>query len=264
MSVIYEPKGRAKEYSYLACNLFTGCVHGCRYCYVPETLHISANEFQSKVKPRRNILEQMRKEAPKFAGTNKRVLLCFTCDPYQPKDIEVGITRQAISILRDYNIPFQILTKGGTRAIHDFDLYGKHDAFATTLTFLNKYETIKWVGSDGRVFAIEPNSASPANRIMAIRIAKMRGITTWVSIEPVLNAKESLAVIERTHDFVDLYKIGKLNHYENDIDWRLFGIEAINLCEKYSVPYYIKNDLAQFLGGVKYTNTDTRIVTRDE
>ena len=33
MNVIYEPKGRAREYSELACNLYRGCTHGCRYCY---------------------------------------------------------------------------------------------------------------------------------------------------------------------------------------------------------------------------------------
>ena len=33
MKVIYEPKGRAKEYAELAVNLYNGCSHGCEYCY---------------------------------------------------------------------------------------------------------------------------------------------------------------------------------------------------------------------------------------
>ena len=32
---IYEPAGRAREYSLLALNLFKDCDHGYRYCYVP-------------------------------------------------------------------------------------------------------------------------------------------------------------------------------------------------------------------------------------
>lgn len=35
---IYEPKGRAREYSPLALNYYKGCTHGCRYCYVPNMI----------------------------------------------------------------------------------------------------------------------------------------------------------------------------------------------------------------------------------
>lgn len=35
MNVVYEPRGRAREYSELAYNLYRGCTHGCRYCYAP-------------------------------------------------------------------------------------------------------------------------------------------------------------------------------------------------------------------------------------
>lgn len=35
MSTIYEPQGRAREYSPLALNFFRDCTHGCIYCYVP-------------------------------------------------------------------------------------------------------------------------------------------------------------------------------------------------------------------------------------
>ena len=30
---IYEPSGRAREYGELAVNIYTGCNHGCSYCY---------------------------------------------------------------------------------------------------------------------------------------------------------------------------------------------------------------------------------------
>jgi len=41
MAVIYEPKGMALEYAPLACNLYRGCQHGCRYCYAPNCLFMS-------------------------------------------------------------------------------------------------------------------------------------------------------------------------------------------------------------------------------
>ncbi len=33
--LIYVPKGRAREYSPLALNLYRGCEHRCSYCYCP-------------------------------------------------------------------------------------------------------------------------------------------------------------------------------------------------------------------------------------
>jgi len=41
---------------------------------------------------------------------------------------------------------------------------------------------------------------------------------------------------------------------------RAFGIEAIYLCEKFEKTYYVKNDLAKYLDGIEFTNTDTRTV----
>ncbi len=32
MNVVYEPKGRAREYSELACNLYRGCTHDASVC----------------------------------------------------------------------------------------------------------------------------------------------------------------------------------------------------------------------------------------
>ena len=31
--VIYQPSGKAAEYSLWACNLYNGCTHGCSYCF---------------------------------------------------------------------------------------------------------------------------------------------------------------------------------------------------------------------------------------
>ena len=264
MSVIYEPRGRAREYAHLALNLYAsvgpdgkeypaGCVHGCTYCYVPDFMHIPREIFHGDVRPRRDILNRLRKDAPKFAGTDKRVLLCFACDPYQPLPPERDVTRAAIEILREFDIPFQILTKGGLRAARDFDLYGPNDAFATTLTFFGDMTSLKG----------EPGAALSSGRIAAIKMARRMGIQTWASLEPVVTPMASWQLIRRTADCVDLFKIGKLNHRKSETDWRAFGIRAIELCEKYGVPYTIKADLAKYLDGIEFHNTDTRSIKRN-
>lgn len=255
MGVIYRPKGRALEYSFLALNLYRGCSHRCGYCYVPGMLRMSRQQWESLTpQARGDVTAQLRRDAKQFAGTNERVLLCFTSDPYSPEAAASRVTRQALAILRYYDIPFQVLTKGGTRATQDFNLYGRYDAFATTMTFSAEDEHT-WC-------RYEPGAASPADRYKALVMAKEHGIETWVSLEPVLDPDQSLKVIEETHGFVDLYKIGILNHVPNDTNWRRFGTKAIELCQKYGKRYYVKHDLARHLSGVAYTSTDTRTVTR--
>jgi hypothetical protein len=44
-SIIYESRGRAREYCELAANLYRGCGHGCEYCYAPAAIHMARDEF---------------------------------------------------------------------------------------------------------------------------------------------------------------------------------------------------------------------------
>lgn len=252
MGIIYRPGPRAEEFSYLAANLYRGCWHGCFYCYVPDYTH--NNDFFTEQSVRKDVLWQLQREAPNFAGTDERVLLCFTCDPYQPLDVEKQITRQAIEILRANNVPFQILTKGGIRAARDFDLYGPDDIFGTTLTLLD----------EDKSKLHEPHAAVPEDRIVAIKLAKRKGIETWVSLEPVIDARQSLEIIKQTHTIVDHYKIGKMNHCDKLTagEWRRFGGKAIQLCREFKVDYYIKADLAKYLDGIPFYNTDRRKISR--
>lgn len=40
-------------------------------------------------------------------------------------------------------------------------------------------------------------------------------------------------------------KIGKLNYYHSDINWKEFGEKAEALCQKLSIEYYIKDSLRE-------------------
>ncbi len=250
MGIIYIPRGRAQEYSLLALNHYRGCGHRCSYCYAADMACAFGQGPFNHPAAKPAALQAVEREAPRYACTPKRVLLSFMCDPYQPIDKDLQLTRQVIQILKSHKIPIQILTKGGLAAVRDFDLYSDSDAFASTLTFIDQARSKEW----------EPGAAPPSERIEAIKEAHRLGIETWVSLEPVIDADESLAIIDQTHEFVDLYKIGKLNHRKSDIDWHKWAINALSLCQRYGKKYYIKNDLARDLRDVKFENTDTRII----
>src|SRR5208283_4785088 len=104
-TTIYEPRGKAGEYAPLAVNLYQGCGHRCTYCYAPSCIRVTKERFYAP-NPRPNILEKLSSDARKLSLTNNKgpVLLCFTCDPYQPIDEKYQITRKAIRILHYYSL----------------------------------------------------------------------------------------------------------------------------------------------------------------
>jgi DNA repair photolyase len=62
LTIIYEPGGRAREYAALAANLYSGCGHGCKYCYAPDVLHRKREVFHQNPTVREAVLEQFEKD----------------------------------------------------------------------------------------------------------------------------------------------------------------------------------------------------------
>ena len=221
MKPIYEPKGAAKEYGDLALNIYTGCPHRCYYCFAPNVLHRDRVTFHSCVEPRKNIVEEVRRQLEREQITGKLIHLCFTCDPY-PTGYDTTPTREIIKLLKATGNHVQILTKGDGR--RDFDLLDGEDWYGVTIDGAYEYDMY-------------------FNKLNMVQSAKMRGIRTWASFEPVLNAKNVLDIIEFSCRDFDRVKIGKLNYYPSDINWAEFGRKAEALCRRFGLDYYIKDSL---------------------
>jgi DNA repair photolyase len=197
---------------------------------------MSAEEFHAPA-PRIGVIDKLTKDCAelKARGETRKILFCFSTDPYQPINDRYQLTRQAIEILHFYGQSVSILTKGGHRASVDIPLLRSGDEFAVTLTCDNDKPSLEW----------EPGAALPAERITTLKEAKDHGIFTWVSLEPVLYPEQSLELIRQTHAFTDKYKLGVLNYHsrEKEIDWKQYGSDAIKLLESLGKDYYIKDDL---------------------
>ena len=223
MKPIYEPKGKAKEYGDLAINIYTGCPHNCFYCFAPNVLHKDRKTFHSKIKPRENIVEAVKKQLKDENISGQLIHLCFTCDPY-PTGYDTTPTREIIQAIKDSGNNVQILTKGdGSR---DLDLLDENDWYGITL--------------DGIGDGLNPLWRA---RVDAFAEAHKRGIKTWVSFEPVIDEKEFFVDLHLVAPLVDKVKIGKLNYHKSDIDWAEFGKKAEDLCIKLGLDYYIKESL---------------------
>ena len=227
MQPIYEPKGAAREYGELALNIFTGCPHECFYCFAPSVLHRTKAAFHLNVEPRAGIVEATRRQLETEQITGKTIHLCFTCDPYPNGFADSGVTREIIQLLKEHGNHVQILTKGdGSR---DFDLLDGNDWYGVTIS--------------GATMEQEPFAAPQADRLKSIIRAHDRGIKTWVSFEPVVNAEAVINVLNSAYEYFDRVKIGKLNYHQSDINWKRFGIEVEALCKELGLNYYIKDSL---------------------
>ena len=236
---IYQPSGRAREYGDLALNIYTGCNHGCAYCFARSMKQRFAPKdgvctFDNP-EQRRDIVESVKRQIEREQITKKLIHLCFSCDPY-PADIDTTPTREIIKVLKHAGNNVQILTKGGIRAERDFDLLDSGDWFGVT------------VSGNWKITEIEPNAAPQEERLQSLATAKRLGIKTWVSCEPVIYEDAIYSLIAE-HGYIDAYKIGKLNYHTPEeygappINWGEFGRNCERLCIEHGRNYYIKEDL---------------------
>jgi len=233
--VIYEPKGKAREYSPLALNLYLKCSHGCKYCYAPKVRF--DNDYFSEPFPRKDVLVNLEKQLKK-ERIKKQVLLSFIGDVYCDTKDKNETTRKALEILLENKVPVAILTKN-ERILNDIELikkFDEHIQIGSTLTFYDQEKSLEW----------EPGASTPKERLNFLKKFHDEGIRTFASFEPVIEPNESLKLIKESIDFIDIYKVGKLNNYkgiDKSIDWTDFLEKVVYLLRKNKKSFYIKHDL---------------------
>lgn len=244
MKVIYEPRGRAKEYADLAVNNYIGCQNSCVYCFAPSVMRSDREAYHQTVNPRTEAIHkwfdhdciEMEKN-----GDNRRVHMNFVSDPYPEIEKELGLTRYCIETAMKHGIGINILTKGKyDTVIRDFDLFrnaGVH--FGVTCSFCNDEIRKEW----------EPNASSVEERVRLLSEAHKIGIFTWVSMEPVVFPEEALRFFDKAQrlGIVDLWKVGKLNYHphEKEIDWAKFREDFKAVADELGAKYIIKKDLLE-------------------
>ena len=241
MRTIYEPSGLAREYAPLALNIYNGCTHGCRYCYVPAMMRRTPEAFHSGVEFRHGLLEALSAACRKLKGDPRRIHLCFTCDPFP--EIEPGMpdyTAYVLHILARHSMKICTLTKAPLRATEHADLLRACDAYFGV--------SLAWT-DDARCREYEPGAHSVSERMIGLQWAKCEGLYTWASIEPVVDPEQGLAAIEVLIPLVDEIKVGRLNHSQaaNTIDWRKFAIEAHKMLSGSGKAFMLKSGLKEFV-----------------
>nr|DAF67684.1 MAG TPA: DNA repair photolyase [Caudoviricetes sp.] len=238
---IYNPKGKAGEYSQWACNFYTGCSNDCEYCYCKKGFmgRIWSNKPQLKkcFNDEKHALEVFTREIDANIEDLKSsgIFFTFTSDPMLPETIK--LTVDAIGKALERDIPVQILTKRADFTDQPFmdalKLRSNMVAWGFTLT-----------GHD----ELEPGASSNFERIQAMKQLHCMGFKTFASIEPIIDFPSAFSMLNLTRGFCDLYKLGlmsgkKYNHKERNEAQFLYDF----LCGDTTRKFYIKDSLLKLL-----------------
>lgn len=154
----------------LSLNPYTGCPHGCLYCYASSYIP----RFE-QCRPKVDLLKRLAREAAKVEpGT--LLALSNSSDPYPPMEKELRLTRGCLQILKGRGLPVQVVTKSHL-VVQDAELLaGMLACVAVTVTTLN----------DSICRRLEPGAPLPAKRLDAIAKLAKRGVAVSARIDPII------------------------------------------------------------------------------
>ena len=165
-------------------NPYRGCRHACRYCYARPTHEFlgldAGREFEQRVFAKVNAPEVLRHELgrPKWQGES--IAIGTASDPYEPAESQYQLTRRILQVLREFNNPASITTKG-VLVRRDVDVLRELSQVADVRVNFS-------VGSiDERVWKLtEPGAPSPLARLEAMQYLVENGVQAGVMMAPLL------------------------------------------------------------------------------
>lgn len=255
---IYNPSGKAGEYSYWACNFYVGCSNGCTYCYCKKGILAGAMgqdkpQLKKCFKDEKHALEVFEKElAINLIELQKHGLFfSFTTDPAIKGTY--GMTIKAINICMKNDIPVYLLTKS---QLSDFTLFNwvhmdYHDKFKKLICV-----GVTLTGHD----ELEPNANTNTERIQGLKWLHNAGFKTFASIEPIVDFPSARNMINQSLDYCDLFKVGLMSGKKYDVVEAQSFVEWLNELQKPKI--YLKESLQKLS---RYTNDelDEYFVNRD-
>ena len=186
-------------------NPYTGCGHGCRYCYAVFMRKYSRHHQNARwgcfVEAKTNIVDVLRAELVRKRKT-ATAMLSSVCDPYQPAERRYRLTRGCIEALREHGWGIDVLTRSPL-VTRDMDFLAS--CIDASVGFSIPTD------DDGVRMILEPCAPPIEERLGALRQLHGAGIRTWVFIAPMLPMDPKRLVAEVV-PYVDHVMIDPLNY----------------------------------------------------
>lgn len=212
-------------------NPYSGCAHGCHYCYArahyslhagrqrrprppeqprlcgcnrPECPSCSAwaddvtaehrggaRDFETRIFVKSNFVEVLRHELGRPSWRGEQVAVGTATDAYQPAEGRFRLTRRVLETLRDARNPLGMVTKSPL-VVRDVDVLAGLARQAPVRVFF----TITTL--DQQLWRVlEPGTANPLYRLRALRTLREAGVPAGVFLAPILpGITDSAASIE--------------------------------------------------------------------
>jgi DNA repair photolyase len=167
-------------------NPYTGCVHGCVYCYARFMKRFTNHPepwgtFLDVKAGAARILEKQLSSRRK--PLREEVFFCSVTDPYQPPERHYRQTREILEVLLKHGVPVSILTKSDL-VLRDKDLLRQFRRATVGSSFSTVDDKIARI--------LEPRASPPSRRIKALKELRDAGIETWAFFSPFLSGVSDL------------------------------------------------------------------------
>ncbi len=153
----------------LTLNPYSGCDHGCLYCYASSYIPNFEN-----CRPKKDQLTTLKREASKLKG--ELVSISNSSDPYPRIEATLGWTRQCLETLAQSDCRIQIITKSNIVTRDDDILSRVPSAVALTVT----------TDDENLAKVLEPHAPSPCERLRAAQDLIKKGIPVSIRIDPII------------------------------------------------------------------------------
>ena len=197
--VNHRPKGFIGSYDAVI-NPYSGCTFGCTYCYASSTAFTQNAErtadWGNWVDVKTNAADRVAKSKPGLNG--RTCYMSSATDPYQPVELQAGISRAILEALATYHPRVKLVIQTRSPFVtRDLDLL-EELVMAGGRVQVNM--TITTAHEDTRK-AYERGCASTAKRLQAIEQVARAGIDACITVTPALDLGISA---ERDQHMLDL------------------------------------------------------------
>lgn len=157
-------------------NIYRGCQHKCIYCDSRSLCYQIENFDNLNIKINAPILLEKELKSRRKKGT---IGTGSMSDPYTLSEKKYELTRKCLEIIQRYNYPVHITTKSNL-ILRDVDLLSEinkiYASVAMTITCCD----------DNTAKLVEPFAPSSSDRFKALGILSTLGITTSITMMPIL------------------------------------------------------------------------------
>ncbi|GAK58200.1 radical SAM domain protein [Candidatus Vecturithrix granuli] len=217
-------------------NPYTGCVHGCVYCYARFMKRFTghAEPWGAFLDAKVNAPDLLKRQLEnRKTPLTEEVFLSSVTDPYLPAEKQYQLTRRILEVLLEYQTPISILTKSEL-VLRDIDLLRQFKRCSVGLSMMTT--------DDAMASRFEPYASLPSQRIRALKTLKESGVYTYAFLSPYLP------------------RVSNIEHLFEGLQGAIdeIGIEALNVraCNWAGVEKILKEHFPKLLPGYKQLARD--------